>query len=160
MASGLHLAVFLCLIGGLLISGTGATRVKRATGCPSGWSSYGSRCFIVMANRRTMAEAEQICLSHGGNLASIRSFWEHWHIRNLIFRKFHSHPTTWIGLYDAIQEGRWMWTDGSRITFTRWGHREPNNKGGEDCAEINFRSYFWNDIPCGHHKPFVCARTR
>ena len=33
-----------------------------------------------------------------------------------------------------------MWTDGSRVQFTRWGRGEPNNdRGREDCTEIIFR---------------------
>ena len=33
-----------------------------------------------------------------------------------------------------------MWTDGSRVWFTRWARREPNNdRGREDCTEIIFR---------------------
>lgn len=35
-----------------------------------------------------------------------------------------------------------MWTDGSRVGFTRWARREPNNRRNEDCTEINFRSTY------------------
>ncbi|XP_044066148.1 galactose-specific lectin nattectin-like [Siniperca chuatsi] len=159
MASGFHLAFFLCLTSGLLISLTRSTRIERhVAGCPHGWTQYGARCFIVQTGHRTMADAELTCTAFGGNLASISSYGEHLFIRNLIFRTCGSFVTTWIGLFDAIQEGKWLWTDGSRVVFTHWGHREPNNAGGEHCTETNFRESFWNDVPCHSTKPFVCAR--
>nr|XP_046252384.1 galactose-specific lectin nattectin-like [Scatophagus argus] len=156
MASGFHLAFFLSLIGGLLISGS---RSFSSPACPSGWAQYGARCFSVQTSRRSMADAELTCISLGGNLASIRNIHEHLFIRNLIYQICRFYATAWIGFYDAVQEGKWLWTDGSKTVFTHWGHGEPNNVGGEHCTETNFRGYYWNDVPCHHSKPFVCARN-
>ncbi|XP_035533260.1 galactose-specific lectin nattectin-like [Morone saxatilis] len=159
MASGFHLAFFLCLVSGLLIAGTvGSTRISRSADCPSGWSRYGSRCFNVFTDQRSMADAELICIAHGGNLASIHNIHEHYVIRNLIHQRYQAYVNAWIGHFDAIQEGRWMWTDGSGSTFRYWAHGEPNNHGGEHCTEINFRGNAWNDEHCNSRRPFVCAR--
>ncbi|XP_037629222.1 galactose-specific lectin nattectin-like [Sebastes umbrosus] len=156
MASGFRLAFILCLAGVLLISETWSC----SQGCPSGWTRYGSRCFRVVTARRNVATAERTCIALGGNLASIHSSGENNFVRGLIFRRYRSYPRTWIGLTDAIQERIWMWTDGSRVRFARWGRREPNNSGNEDCTEINFRRYYWNDEKCHNRRPFVCARRR
>ncbi|XP_050927432.1 galactose-specific lectin nattectin-like [Lates calcarifer] len=162
MASAFHLVFLLCLSSGLLVSGSSSVRTKRwVGGCPSGWTRYGQRCFFVDTRHLTMAEAELSCISHGGNLASIHSSWENLCIRHLIYQTCRAYVTAWIGLFDAIQEGKWMWTDGSRVAYTSWGSGEPNNvgHGGEHCTEINWGgSHYWNDIPCHFRKPFVCAR--
>ncbi|XP_073325732.1 galactose-specific lectin nattectin-like [Pagrus major] len=154
MASALPLIVLLCLTVGLL-------NVSTAKACPPGWSLCGSRCFIVQARRLTMADAERNCIRLGGNLASIHSFSDDSFIRGLIRRACGSDVRTWIGLFDAIQEGMWLWTDGSRVVFTRWHSKEPNNSGGkEHCVEINFRGDYWNDVPCSQRWPSVCVRRR
>ncbi|MCB9627364.1 MAG: DUF4215 domain-containing protein [Sandaracinaceae bacterium] len=68
----------------------------------------------------------------------------------------------WIGATDAVTEGVWNWTDGTRAQFNGvdivnaptgtppWGAGEPNDAGaGEDCAEQrNTGGGVWNDAAC------------
>ncbi|XP_030278852.1 galactose-specific lectin nattectin-like [Sparus aurata] len=146
MASALPL-VLLCLA------------VSAAAACPSGWTRIGSRCFTVQRRSLTMVDAELNCIRLGGNLASIHSYREHILIRGLIRRGLHFHARVWIGLTDAVQEGKWLWTDGSRFVFSRWGSGEPNNdRGREDCTEIIFRGEYWNDARCTNRYASVCVR--
>ena len=44
------------------------------------------------------------------------------------------------------------------MTWTNWNAGEPNNSGGEDCAEINAPFAKWNDIPCSIPRGFVCKK--
>uniref|UniRef100_A0A671U3S5 Galactose-specific lectin nattectin-like n=1 Tax=Sparus aurata TaxID=8175 RepID=A0A671U3S5_SPAAU len=160
MGSALPLIVLLCLAIGQL-DGRSVPRFKL---CPSpvnpGWARYGSRYFIVQPRRMTMADAELNCIRLGGNLASIRSYSEHAWIRGLIRRVLRSNRATWIGLFDAIQERKWLWTDGSKVRYTRWARKQPDNhRGKEDCTQINSGDY-WNDRPCTDRVPSVCVRRR
>ncbi|XP_053174057.1 galactose-specific lectin nattectin-like [Scomber japonicus] len=107
--------------------------------CPSGWTKYGSRCFLVRNYKRTAADAERNCVALGGNLASIHSHRENVFVRNLIYTKCRSYAHAWVGMYDAIQEGKWLWTDGSKVRFTAWSHGEPNNYRQEHCTEVNWK---------------------
>ncbi|XP_030278859.1 galactose-specific lectin nattectin-like [Sparus aurata] len=154
MASALPLIVLLCLaVGQLDVSAAAACR-------PPGWTRIGSRLFIVQRRGLTMADAEFNCIRLGGNLASIQSYGEHLAIRRLIRRVFRTDTRAWIGLFDAVQERKWMWTDGSKVRFTRWARNEPNNQGGtEHCTHINNGDY-WNDRPCNIRYASVCSRGR
>ncbi|XP_030279516.1 galactose-specific lectin nattectin-like [Sparus aurata] len=155
MASALPLVVLLCLVVGQL-------DVSAAAACPSGWSLFGSRCFIVQTNKLTMADAERNCIALGGNLASIHNINDYNWIRGLVKKAFGSDARAWIGLSDAIEDGKWLWTDGSRFVFSRWGRGEPNNHLGqrEDCTHINFRGEYWNDEPCTMKYASVCVGGR
>ncbi|XP_036959346.1 galactose-specific lectin nattectin-like [Acanthopagrus latus] len=149
MASALPLVVLLCLA------------VSAAAVCRPGWTRFGSRSFIVQCRKLTAADAELNCIRRGGNLASIHNIRYHNWIRGLVRRTCGSNEFTWIGLSDAIQEGKWLWTDGSKFVFSRWGRGEPNNQGGkEHCTHINFREDYWNDVPCNLRYPSVCVRRR
>ncbi|XP_030279545.1 galactose-specific lectin nattectin-like isoform X2 [Sparus aurata] len=150
MASALPLVVLLCLA------------VSAAAACrPPGWTRIGSRLFIVQTRKMTVADAERNCIRLGGNLASIHSYREHVFIRRLIKRVTRSNVHAWIGLFDAIEERKWLWTDGSRVQFYRWGRGEPNNNGRrEHCTHINFRGDYWNDEPCTYRYASVCVRRR
>uniref|UniRef100_A0A3P9BHE0 C-type lectin domain-containing protein n=1 Tax=Maylandia zebra TaxID=106582 RepID=A0A3P9BHE0_9CICH len=81
---------------------------------PNPWYSYS--CYMHNAVTMTWADAELHCVSEGTNLVSI-------HGENVF---------TWIGLGDIHKEGRWMWSDGSQVSFELWG------QGKETCAHINF----------------------
>jgi hypothetical protein len=63
----------------------------------------------------------------------------------------------WIGAQDFESEGNWKWVTGEPFsTFTRWDAGEPNNDGGENCAEFFYWPNAWNDNQCGNPRPFFC----
>ncbi|KAM8754217.1 galactose-specific lectin nattectin-like isoform 3-T3 [Acanthopagrus schlegelii] len=154
MASALPLVVLLCLAVGLL-------DVSAAAVCRPGWTRLGSRRFIVQCRKLTAADAELNCIRRGGNLASIHNIYYHNWITGLVRRTCGSNVRAWIGLSDAIQERKWLWTDGSRFVFSRWARNQPDNyRGREDCTHINHKGSYWNDRPCTDRYASVCVRRR
>uniref|UniRef100_A0A4W6EV23 C-type lectin domain-containing protein n=1 Tax=Lates calcarifer TaxID=8187 RepID=A0A4W6EV23_LATCA len=126
---------------------------SKSPGCPPDWTRLGSRCFIFQNSHRSMGDAENICLSLGGNLASVHSA----DLPSCLQKK----PVMCMSTAPSFlfQEGQWMWTDGSNFDYQIWGPGEPNNHGGaENCIEMNWAVEYWNDIPCFYGKPFVCAK--
>uniref|UniRef100_A0A4W6EU42 C-type lectin domain-containing protein n=1 Tax=Lates calcarifer TaxID=8187 RepID=A0A4W6EU42_LATCA len=112
-------------------------------GCPPDWTRLGSRCFIFQNSHRSMGDAENICLSLGGNLASVHSAAENRLLRELIRKESGEAFTNTQDLPSCLQkkpEGQWMWTDGSNFDYQIWGPGEPNNHGGaENCIEMNWQ---------------------
>ncbi|KAM4611643.1 galactose-specific lectin nattectin-like [Polymixia lowei] len=126
--------------------------------CPDGWSRYGTRCFIFIDSAKTWLEAEAYCLFEEANLASIHSDNENRFIQALTRGKTHNFPRTWIGGHDAIQNGLWLWSDGSRFDYEYW-HTGQGQNGNEQCLEMNFPAEMrWNDFGCTTRLPFVCAK--
>lgn len=63
----------------------------------------------------------------------------------------------WIGLTDTQMEGKFVWTDATKLDFLHWNGGEPNNAGEEDCANITQGGGGqWNDLPCGAVLPYIC----
>ncbi|ROL45133.1 Galactose-specific lectin nattectin [Anabarilius grahami] len=48
-----------------------------------------------------------------------------------------SSTQSWVGAHDAVQEGQWLWSDGTAFLYTNWCSGEPNNAQSENCLEIN-----------------------
>ncbi|XP_044206534.1 galactose-specific lectin nattectin-like [Thunnus albacares] len=157
MALRFHLV---CWISGLIVVTRSASTDFNVPvpGCPPDWTRLGSRCFIFRNTAKVFGDAESVCISLGGNLASIHSAEEKSFIRELINKGSGSYLRSWIGAHDGVKEGMWMWTDGSRFDYQDWHSGEPNNRRVENCAEINWQGEKWNDIACGHHRSFVCAK--
>ncbi|XP_028254435.1 galactose-specific lectin nattectin-like [Parambassis ranga] len=101
---------------------------------------------------------QSICLSLGGNLASIHNRTENTFLSELVRTACGSYSSTWVGGHDGVKEGQWMWTDGSKFDYQTWGQGEPNNLGEEDCLHIYFTAEYWNDRRCDLTLPFICAK--
>uniref|UniRef100_A0A3Q3M1C0 C-type lectin domain-containing protein n=1 Tax=Mastacembelus armatus TaxID=205130 RepID=A0A3Q3M1C0_9TELE len=127
--------------------------------CPMFWYSFNERCYKYVATHMTWADAELYCVSQRANLVSIHSQNEQSFVKALIKNFDPAQRTTWIGLSDIHKEGKWMWSDGSAVTFTFWNTGEPNNnKRNEHCVQTNWDiNLKWNDIPCSLTYSFVCA---
>ncbi|XP_072223469.1 galactose-specific lectin nattectin-like [Leuresthes tenuis] len=167
MASGFNL-VFFGFISSLLIVQCRSAQNEVdepvppgcSSGCPPGWTQFGSRCFIYYRTARTWIDAEHFCMSIGGNLASIHSADESLFLSNLVKRVTGAHHHTWVGGFDAVAEKRWMWSDGSHFNYRRWHQGQPSNHGGnEHCLEISFRGgTYWNDEICTDRNSFLCGK--
>ncbi|XP_078144186.1 galactose-specific lectin nattectin-like [Centroberyx gerrardi] len=163
MASVFHFLMLLCLTSGLVMGHTEThpflTRLAHnVRQCPDGWTHHGSRCFSFYHSEKTWLDAELTCISQGANLASVHSAAEHNFLRGLINRVTGSYKRTFIGGFDAMKEGVWQWSDGSKFDSTHWNKGEPNNLKVENCVEMNFRGNLWNDLSCNAKLSFVCAK--
>ncbi|KAI3376176.1 hypothetical protein L3Q82_016700, partial [Scortum barcoo] len=106
--------------------------------CPGGWTEYNGRCFLYVHTSMTWANAERNCQKRGGNLASVHSFIEHHVIQGVILGSTHLYPLTWLGGFDATQEGTWFWSDGKPFTFNYWDQGQPDNHANAHCLVMNF----------------------
>uniref|UniRef100_A0A4W6G058 C-type lectin domain-containing protein n=1 Tax=Lates calcarifer TaxID=8187 RepID=A0A4W6G058_LATCA len=159
MASGLHFIVLLCLTSGLWIGADVSNVYDCDDACPSGWTEFCSRCYQFQAAEKDWADAEKACTLLGGNLASIPNEKVYKFLRELVFEAAKSHKRTWVGGYDAVKEGVWLWSDGNIFDFNLWHQGEPNNVGGEHCMEINLGGNdFINDRSCGGSQSFICVK--
>ncbi|XP_022595880.1 galactose-specific lectin nattectin-like [Seriola dumerili] len=156
-----HFLLCLCLASGLLAAASGCGEEKNvASGCPSGWTQFGSRCFIFYWNSKTWLDAETYCISIGGNLASVHSADEHFFLRNMIYRVSGRYRLTWIGGFDAVEDGVWMWSDGSKFDYTRWATNEPDvSNTAQHCVEMNRNKNYWGDDSCTSRNPFICSKN-
>ncbi|XP_039519537.1 ladderlectin-like isoform X1 [Pimephales promelas] len=125
--------------------------------CPAEWRTFGLGCYKYFSDASNWITAEKNCQSLGANLASVRNELENDFLLSLL-----PSPSTrtWIGAHDAVQDGRWLWSDGSAFSYTNWCSGEPNNyqQHPEDCLEINFTSdCCWNDESCSTSLSYICV---
>ncbi|XP_030285706.1 galactose-specific lectin nattectin-like isoform X2 [Sparus aurata] len=128
--------------------------------CPGGWTGYNDRCFLYIPSLMSWANAEKHCQTQGGNLASVHSFDEQRAIQTMIQRQTFMYPRTWLGGYDAMQEGTWFWSDGTPFHFTYWAPGQPDNfLFAQHCLSMNYGDERkFDDHRCDFREPFVCAK--
>lgn len=121
--------IVVCLVG-LLVSSV-------SYGAPVYYPDLGQSYELLPVG--TWPEAEGEAVSRGGHLVSIGTEQEQVFVRNTF-------GGGWIGLNDIAQEGTFVWSDGSPVTYLRWRSGEPNNAGGgEDWGELESGGD-WNDL--------------
>ncbi|CAM4304304.1 unnamed protein product [Leuciscus chuanchicus] len=129
--------------------------------CPAKWSAYGCRCFRFFNNAHTWIDAENICLDYDGNLASVHSYDEYSFIQRLVRSVTNTGARAWIGGNDAVQEGHWLWSDGTKMNFKIWSPGNPSNYlGNEHCIEMNYDNGNWNDDHVSNKLLFRRRRRR
>ncbi|KAI6655606.1 hypothetical protein LOD99_2104 [Oopsacas minuta] len=99
-------------------------------------------CFSYFRNFYwNWAQARDLCVKWGGDLATVRSEQESILLESI------GYVDCWIGLNDIDNEGSFVWADGSTSSYRNWDIDEPNDRGGnEDCVHIITQA--WNDFPC------------
>ncbi|XP_018535865.1 ladderlectin-like [Lates calcarifer] len=126
--------------------------------CPSGWTHFGKRCFMFVDTPKMWTAAEVYCQFEGANLASIHSYEENHFVMSLTRGDTHTFPPAWIGGFDVIRPGFWMWSDGSKFYYDYWcddHHTERN----ESCLKMNYGyDMKWAPNACNESHPFVCAK--
>ncbi|KAM8857127.1 galactose-specific lectin nattectin-like [Synchiropus picturatus] len=121
--------------------------------CPNGWTPFKGRCFMYHHSKKDWVSAESL----GGNLASILKEGDHFFVRHMILRVTGYNNRAWIGGHDTVQEGVWLWSDGSPCIYKRWANNEPSNSKHEHCMEMNWNGNYWNDLKCSTKMSFVCS---
>lgn len=92
--------------------------------CPSGTFNGTSDqfCYKTIIDRATWLYAEYQCTLLGGHLASIdNGFLNHilHSVANSSFGQFLSNDF-WIGSSAMYLDGKYLWSDGSNLTYTNW----------------------------------------
>ncbi|KAL6740515.1 hypothetical protein Aduo_013864 [Ancylostoma duodenale] len=151
---------------------TTTTTIRRATIITHGWIRYECNIYKVFRNAKNFDDAEKRCRENGAHLVSIHSEQENHFVHSLTTTGHDINNWehfVYIGLRMDKRTGKWYWTDGSKVDFTKWAKYQPDQPETEHCAQLyqdlgpklwtNIEGSRWNSIQCGRPmKYFVCKR--
>ncbi|XP_072175767.1 alpha-N-acetylgalactosamine-specific lectin-like [Diadema setosum] len=150
------------------------------TACPTFWTEFRGSCYRYFGDRKFQADAESHCRTFfttggQGSLVSIADDVENsfvyelfrsvagdtddWSADNMVYYGY------WIGLYQDVTDGPWLWTDGTPAEYYNWQNGEPTGGNDEECAHVWRRGDAddalkqWNDMWCSRaasFMPYVC----
>ncbi|WP_165224033.1 lectin-like protein [Aquisphaera insulae] len=103
--------------------------------------------YQLTSKAETWWEAEAEAQSLGGHLVAVNDAAE----QALLVSLFGGTERLWIGLYDAVSEGTFVWSNGDAVTYTNWAPGQPDNSTNEDYVYMNHDSDVlgpgrWNDF--------------
>jgi hypothetical protein len=103
----------------------------------------------VLLNNNTWTASESEAVSMGGHLATIDNQAEEDWIFNTFGHYGGQNRLLWIGLNDAMAEGKFVWSSAEPVVFTAWAAGEPNSILAENYTAIYYPGHStqnqWND---------------
>ena len=135
--------------------------------CPNCWTKFGSSsCFKLVKTKKTWRDSLTDCenleeerifarnISFHSSLARIISDQEQHDISaNLI-----DIGEAWIGLNDIVDEGFYVWSDGSPLIYVNWDFSEAGKESflrkDHDCVAATKNS--WKTMLCAEKKSSIC----
>ena len=124
--------------------------------------SFGRHHYKFFPERLSWKDAAARCRAMGGHLPIVNGDAENDFIFRLAFsnKKVQQSDGVWLGATDERVEGRWVWVDGSTMTYSRWLGNQPNNKNlAEHFLLLWMKDNRWVDQPNESHQHsayFVC----
>ncbi|KAJ8405943.1 hypothetical protein AAFF_G00308310 [Aldrovandia affinis] len=130
------------------------------TGCVQacGGVIISGRCYQFFRGPKKAYDSEFFCQDNflNGHLASVTSRYIHLSMMKLMAQNG-GYTRTWIGGFNYLKTGRFLWLDGSSWGYADWLPGEPNNTADvEDCVELLSNGKF-NDMPCWDLRAFICS---
>ncbi|EFK95254.1 protein containing Serine/threonine protein kinase // C-type lectin // C-type lectin, partial [sediment metagenome] len=141
------------IIGGLTL----LAMLFRNDRMPDDVIQFGGKSYRVFHENVGWREAAARCRRMGGRLAIVQDKDQDEFLASI------SRSHVWLGATDEGQEGKWVWADGSSITYTNWDKGEPNNArdlSTGECENYLMLSKYgkWNDFSerCRIIDGFIC----
>ncbi|XP_015279236.1 PREDICTED: macrophage mannose receptor 1-like [Gekko japonicus] len=124
--------------------------------CPDGWVPYSGHCYLLQRNLKSWKGALSSCQKEGGDLASIHNIEEH----SFVISQLGYNPTDmlWIGLNAQKTERYFEWSDGTRVTYTKWQSGEPTylQDSLDNCVIMSGENGYWMDTFCQEEYGYIC----
>jgi len=138
-----------------------------------GSQTYNAHTYAITSSAMTFAQAKIAAAALGGYLTTINTLAENTFLTTKFYGTYGN--AIWIGANDIVTEDTWVWDNGTTSgdnnltdticnapsgdctpsnakwadnTTRKWNGGEPNDLGGEDCANITNANGFWNDLSC------------
>ncbi|XP_071824822.1 macrophage mannose receptor 1-like isoform X2 [Apostichopus japonicus] len=126
-------------------------------GCPEGsWSKYAGYCYSTFSVASTWQEGENSCLNNNGHLYWSHSQAEEEFLISTVLTPEQEDEQFWIGLSDKIQEGVFMWSDGSTADYVNFAPADDNANNTCVYLKQNGTTTLWFREDCASNLSYIC----
>jgi hypothetical protein len=140
------------------------TLLQQLGGCPDGWVQYALSCYYYGTLPQTWTDSQDTCEQLGAHLATIGDADEEEWVAGIIagranytgYYNDHAHHYVWLGGFDYLHEGQWVWVTGEPFSYANWRDPREAHNPAENCLDYSFSAF--NDNNCTHMLHFICEK--
>ena len=114
---------------------------KKNQAIPDGATYFNGKWYRVYEEVLSWSNAQAKCREIGGQLVVIPNLETQNFVVNLL-----QGQESWLGATDQAQEGTWIWSDGSKMTFQNFAKGNPDNAESKEHFLTIWKDGRWNDI--------------
>jgi hypothetical protein len=92
---------------------------------PADARAFSGKHYKLFTEQMSWHEARDQCKQMGGHLVIVKNESENNFVRSLLDDA--RLGSAWLGATDEKVEGKWVWVDGSEMTYANWNDGQPNN---------------------------------
>lgn len=137
--------------------------------CMPNWVEHSSHCFFLSTDQKSWLAARAECVRLGGDLAIVSGLTDQEFLTTLIKNAtVGEHGAAWIGASDLVEEGSFIWVDGTSVEETYWKNEpDDTDKPSEDCVAIvappkigeGTWTHSWDNLNCTGEQQYICKTT-
>ncbi|XP_035696426.1 low affinity immunoglobulin epsilon Fc receptor-like [Branchiostoma floridae] len=144
---------------------TEKTCCNKTLTCPSGYERFCEKpdmCYKFSTDEKNYADARSACKAAGGHLAMPKDKATSEFLAKQVPLINNKQKHIWIGLTDQVQEGTFVWDDGSNLGagWSDWALNHPDQgslKSSFNCVMMAYvNAYKWTDLPCSGLLSYIC----
>jgi len=125
---------------------------------------FQDHCYMKSDTRMTWVDADDYCRDRDAILPSIHNSEENAYISDNVCMTYDKAlfltQGCWIGLTDEVEEGVWVWLDGSNSSdYENWDPNEPNNLYKKEHYAHLWGKGTWNDEKDSINLWAICMRA-
>jgi len=102
--------------------------------------------YEVLFTLKNWKDSQNVCVAKSGVLVNVHSR-EEWAFIKERLRNVHNEHSqithVWLGGSDQEKQGKWVWTDGSPVTYADWNGSGPDGRG---CISAHTDFNYWQWI--------------
>ncbi|GFS26660.1 metalloendopeptidase [Elysia marginata] len=123
-----------------------------ARSCPKGWiiNKDSLYCYRKFKKPTLNSKAQKKCEGLKGTLPTVKDELENDYIQSIKGEGF-----TWLGMSDAVLQGKWIWADGIPVGWSNWENKVESISKNKDCAVMK-DSGTWSSVKCEQKYMFMC----
>lgn len=105
--------------------------------------AHGGHHYLIVDGVEDLSwdSARSACEAAGGHLAIVGDAEEAAFVAKLCDGRY-----MFLGASDAAEEGRWLWVDGTPLTFAHWMRGQPNDYTGSEDYLATYDEGEWVDV--------------
>ncbi|XP_061857527.1 pulmonary surfactant-associated protein A [Colius striatus] len=112
----------------------------------------GGKIFATNGKRGDFRTTLKTCEEAGGSIAAPRNQGENDAILYFV-KSFNTYA--YLGIKESLIPSKFLFLDGTRLSYTNWHVNEPSGKGEEECVQM-YTDGTWNDKRCNQNYLIVC----